>query len=102
MRELTDREVAEVSGGVAPLVPIGLGAGLGALGMGFNYSLENALSGSFTWTGFTGSVLQGAITGALMGGGGVLFAVPGGVVAGVSANGLAAVITATDPAQSLQ
>lgn len=102
MRELSVREVEEVSGGLAPLLPIGFSAGTGALWGGLSYSFDSTISGSFSWAGFTGSVLQGAATGALVGLGAFMMTVPGGAVAAASAEGLAGIIQVVDPSASLQ
>jgi len=102
MRELEQHEVEALSGG-NPAVTIAVGAGLGALGGALGYGYNITVNGSeFSWNGLAGETIQGAIVGGLAGAGGFLFTVNGGVVAGVSAEGLATVIKTTDPAASLQ
>jgi len=99
LRELEPHEIEALSGGV---VGIAIGAGVGAVGGALVYSYGVAVNGqTFTWTGLAAETLQGGIIGALGGAGGFLFTVEGGVVAGVTAEGLATVIKVTDPAQSL-
>jgi hypothetical protein len=62
-----------------------------------------AISGTtFDWSLFSGAVLQGAVTGFLGGVGSVAFTLPGGFVAGVTAEATAAVVTVTNPYESLQ
>jgi hypothetical protein len=101
MRELDRSEIDQLSGGYLPA--IGISTATGALVGGLSYGYDLALSGgSFDGSLFVGSVLQGAVTGFLVGVGGVMFTVPGGTVAGVSAEGLATVITITDPSDSLE
>ena len=102
MRELEQHEVETLSGG-NPVAGIAIGAGLGALGgaIGYGYGLT-VNGGEFSWSGLAGETIQGAIVGGLAGAGGFLFTVNGGVVAGVTAEGVATVIKTTDPAASLQ
>ena len=102
MRELDAREIEEISGGNY-IVTIGLSTFTGSVIGGLSYSYDIAISGtSFDWSAFTGATLEGAVTGFLVGVGGVAFTLPGGTVAGVTAEATAGVITITDPAQSLQ
>jgi hypothetical protein len=102
MRELDANEIEQISGGNY-IVTIGLSTFTGALIGGISYSYDTAISGAtFDWTAFTADTLQGAVTGFLVGAGGIAYTLPGGVVAGVTAESTAAVITVTDPADSLQ
>jgi hypothetical protein len=100
LRELEPAEIEQLSGG-NPLATIGGGTIIGAISGGATYSYNIAVSGgTFDGGAFTASILQGATIGFLGTLGGVMFTVPGGMVAGVSAEGLATVITATNPAGS--
>lgn len=103
MRELDRREVEQLSGGNPIVAGLAIGTLSGGIVGGLAYGYDSAMSGAdFSWSLFSGAVAQGAITGFLITGGGYLFAVPGGVVAGVVAEGTAAVITMTDPYKSLE
>jgi len=102
MRELDAAEIEEISGGNY-LVTVGGITLVGGVVGGLSYSYDVAISGAtFDWTAFTASTLQGAFTGFLAGVGGIAFTLPGGFVAGVTAESTAAVVTITDPASSLQ
>ena len=102
MRELDAAEIDEISGGNY-IVTIGGTTLIGGVVGGLSYSYDVAISGTtFDWTAFTASTLQGAFTGFLAGVGGIAFTLPGGFVAGVTAESTAAVVTITDPASSLQ
>jgi hypothetical protein len=101
LRQLDEHEIDSVSGG-NPLTAIGAPALLGAIGGGLAYSYESAISGAgFDWSVFSGAVLQGAISGAIAGAGALAFTLPGGFVAGVTAEGTVAIINMTDPYLSL-
>jgi hypothetical protein len=99
LRELDTREVEELSGGNSLAIGTIGGAFVGGAVYSYDVAISNA---SFDWSTFTGAILQGAVTGFLVGLGGLAFSVPGGTVAGVSAEGLAAVINMTDPYKSLE
>jgi len=102
LRELDAHEIEQISGGNY-VITIGLSTFTGALIGGISYSYDTAVSGAtFDWTAFSADTLQGAVTGFLVGVGGIAYTLPGGVVAGVTAEGTAAVVTVTDPADSLQ
>ncbi len=56
MRELTELEIEQVSGGV-PWAIVGAGIGGGA------YLIHTGINGGFSWAGFGGAVVAGGVTG---------------------------------------
>lgn len=107
MRELTDSEIARVSGGVLNLGAGVLGAGItGAMSGGF-YAIRTTTAGQpFAWSTFAGEIANGATTGFLVGtGAGLVYAgatqaLRGATVAGVSMIGAGGAIGAASAAAS--
>jgi lactobin A/cerein 7B family class IIb bacteriocin len=89
-RDLNERELDEVAGGVANLVSGGIGAGIGGLIGGARYAVNSMGTGSFAWGSFTAVTLRTAVTGFLIGSGSSLIAaaatgaIRGGAVLGTS------------------
>ncbi len=87
MRELTDYEVEQVSGGGAIATTLGLGAGLGGLFSAGHYALGNLNSPNFSWGVMAGRTIQGATSGLLLGAAGLAAITPGGSIAAASLGG---------------
>ena len=89
-RDLDERELDEVAGGVANLVSGGIGAGMGGLIGGARYAVSSIGTGGFHWGSFAAVTLRTAVTGFLIGSGSSLIAaaatgaIRGGAVLGTS------------------
>ncbi len=92
MRELTDYEVEQVSGGINPLSLIGYAGLTGAAVGAYNDVNGNLNSPNWSWGMFTGRVIQGGASGVLLGASALAAFTPGGMVAAVSLGGAAALI----------
>lgn len=89
-RDLNERELDEVAGGVANLVSGGIGAGIGGLIGGARYAVNSMGTGNFGWGSFAAVTLRTAVSGFLIGSGSSLIAaaatgaIRGGAVLGTS------------------
>ena len=66
-RALNERELDEVSGGVANLISGGIGAGIGGLVGGARYAANTTGSGDFSWGTFAQETVRTAVSGFLIG-----------------------------------
>jgi lactobin A/cerein 7B family class IIb bacteriocin len=66
-RDLDERELDEVAGGVANLVTGGIGAGIGGLAAGVHYATSTLGTGGFRWGTFASVSLTTAASGFMIG-----------------------------------
>ena len=66
-RNLNERELDEVAGGVANLITGGIGAGIGGLAAGVHYATSTLRTGGFSWGTFAAVSLTSAASGFLIG-----------------------------------
>jgi hypothetical protein len=71
-RDLNERELDEVTGGVANLLTGPAIALLGGVGAGLKYAGSTFVHGGFSWRTFAANTLSAAATGFLFGSGGAL------------------------------
>lgn len=107
MRELTNREIEVVSGGVFNIGSGLVGAGLAGIGAGGAYAVHAATHGvPFSWGSFATETASAAASGFLIGSGGTLLyagitgAMRGASVAGVSLAGAGGAMMAAQAAGS--
>lgn len=99
MRELTVSEQESVGGGVPLVAGIVAAGALGGVIGGFNYTMNSAFNGTWSYGGFAGSIVQGGVVGSLTAVAGIAALTPGGAVAAVSVGGGAALISSVGSLQ---